>query len=57
VFWGVEQATDLGSNRAMATVHIFPPDADAETLFRGSEPPVAKRAVALLHVLVGVWSR
>jgi DNA-binding winged helix-turn-helix (wHTH) protein len=40
----------------MATIHAFGPfrlDADAEILFRGSEPlPVGKRAVALLRVLV-----
>jgi DNA-binding winged helix-turn-helix (wHTH) protein len=38
------------------TIHAFGPfrlDADAEILFRGSEPlPVGKRAVALLRVLV-----
>jgi adenylate cyclase len=40
----------------MATIHAFGPfrlDADAEILFRGSEPlPVGKRAVALLRVLI-----
>jgi DNA-binding winged helix-turn-helix (wHTH) protein len=40
----------------MATIHAFGPfrlDAEAETLFRGSEPlPVGKRAVALLRVLL-----
>jgi DNA-binding winged helix-turn-helix (wHTH) protein len=40
----------------MATIHAFGPfrlDADAETLFRGSDPlPVGKRAVALLRALV-----
>jgi DNA-binding winged helix-turn-helix (wHTH) protein len=40
----------------MAPIHAFGPfrlDADAETLFRGSEPlPVGKRAVALLRVLI-----
>jgi adenylate cyclase len=40
----------------MATIYAFGPfqlDADAETLFRGSEPlPVGKRAVALLRALV-----
>jgi DNA-binding winged helix-turn-helix (wHTH) protein/tetratricopeptide (TPR) repeat protein/ABC-type transport system involved in cytochrome c biogenesis ATPase subunit len=46
----------MGSVEAMATIHAFGPfrlDADAEILFRGSEPlPVGKRAVALLRVLV-----
>ena len=40
----------------MATIHAFGPfrlDADAETLYRGSEPlPIGKRAVALLRVLI-----
>ena len=40
----------------MATIHAFGPfrlDADAEILFRGSDPlPVGKRAVAVLRVLV-----
>src|SRR6516162_4615012 len=40
----------------MATIHAFGPfrlDADAEILFRGSDPlPVGKRAVVLLRVLV-----
>ena len=47
---------DLGSDGAMATSHTFGPfrlDADAEILFRGSEPlPVGKRGVALLRALV-----
>ena len=46
----------LGSDGAMATIHAFGPfrlDADAEILFRGSDPlPVGKRAVAVLRVLV-----
>ena len=40
----------------MAMIHAFGPfrlDADAEILFRGSDPlPVGKRAVAVLRVLV-----
>jgi len=42
--------------RTIPTIHAFGPfrlDADAEILFRGSDPlPVGKRAVALLRVLV-----
>jgi DNA-binding winged helix-turn-helix (wHTH) protein len=52
----IEKVPDLRSDGGMATIHAFGPfrlDADAETLFRGSEPlPVGKRAVALLRVLV-----
>ena len=40
----------------MATIHAFGPfrlDADAETLFRDSEPlPLSKRAVGLLRALI-----
>jgi DNA-binding winged helix-turn-helix (wHTH) protein len=40
----------------MAAIHAFGPfrlDADAEILFKGSEPlPLGRRAVALLHALV-----
>ena len=50
------KVSDLGSDGEMATIHAFGPfrlDADAETLYRGSEPlPIGKRAVALLRVLI-----
>ena len=40
----------------MATIQTFGPfrlDADADILFRGTEPlPIGKRAVALLRVLI-----
>jgi DNA-binding winged helix-turn-helix (wHTH) protein len=46
----------FSKKRAMGTIHTFGPfrlQADAEILFRGSEPlPVGRRAVALLRVLV-----
>ena len=52
----LENVCKLGSSRTMAKVHVLGPfrlDAEAEILFRGSEPVgLGQRAVALLRVLV-----